>query len=89
MKAMQALKSGGLTMATITVRGLDDDIIRALKVRAAHHGRSMEAEVRSILSSAARPATADTGFGTRLAAAFAGTDAPAMPPRDEYPQPLP
>lgn len=41
-------------MSTITVRGLDDDVIRALKVRAAREGRSMEAEVRGILTAATR-----------------------------------
>lgn len=39
-------------MAAITVRNLDDDIRDELRVRAAQHGRSMEAEVRSILSAA-------------------------------------
>lgn len=39
-------------MADITVRRLDDDVIRRLKERAAGHGRSMEAEARAILTSA-------------------------------------
>ncbi|HMR50424.1 MAG TPA: Arc family DNA-binding protein [Arachnia sp.] len=37
-------------MATITVRGLDDDIKDALARRARRHGRSMEAEARQILA---------------------------------------
>lgn len=37
-------------MATIIVRNLDDQVQRALKQRAAAHGRSMEAEVREILA---------------------------------------
>lgn len=36
-------------MATLTVRNLDDDLVRALRVRAAEHGRSAEAEHREIL----------------------------------------
>jgi len=36
-------------MATLTVRNLDDTIARALRVRAAEHGRSAEAEHREIL----------------------------------------
>lgn len=36
-------------MAAITVRSLDDDVKHRLRVRAAKHGRSMEAEVRAIL----------------------------------------
>ncbi len=39
-------------MAAISVRDLDDGVTAKLKVRAARHGRSMEAEVRSILTSA-------------------------------------
>lgn len=36
-------------MATLTVRNLDDDVVRALRIRAAEHGRSAEAEHREIL----------------------------------------
>ena len=36
-------------MATLTVRNLDDDLIRRLWIRAAEHGRSAEAEHREIL----------------------------------------
>ncbi|WP_433007305.1 FitA-like ribbon-helix-helix domain-containing protein [Kribbella sp. CA-294648] len=36
-------------MAVITVRNLDDKVKHRLRVRAARHGRSMEAEVRAIL----------------------------------------
>lgn len=39
-------------MATITVRGLDDEVQRRLKQRAAANNRSMEAEARAILSDA-------------------------------------
>ena len=38
-------------MATLTVRNLDDDVVRALRIRAAEHGRSAEAEHREILRS--------------------------------------
>src|SRR6266508_2887354 len=41
-------------MATITVRNLDDDTQRRLKLRAAANNRSMEAEARAILSDAVR-----------------------------------
>nr|WP_254452818.1 plasmid stabilization protein [Roseicella sp. DB1501] len=33
----------------MTVRNLDDDLVRALRIRAAEHGRSAEAEHREIL----------------------------------------
>jgi plasmid stability protein len=36
-------------MATLTVRSLEDDVVRALRIRAAEHGRSAEAEHREIL----------------------------------------
>lgn len=42
-------------MPAITVRNLPDEVHRALRVRAATHGRSTEAEVRSILESAVKP----------------------------------
>ena len=36
-------------MAMLTVRNLPDEAHRALRVRAARHGRSIEAEARAIL----------------------------------------
>jgi len=42
-------------MASITVRNLPDETHKALRVRAAEHGRSTEAEVRAILEDAVRP----------------------------------
>lgn len=42
-------------MAMLTVRNLPDDVHRALRVRAAQHGRSTEAEVREILANAVKP----------------------------------
>ncbi len=42
-------------MATVTVRSLPDAVHRALRVRAALHGRSTEAEIRDILESTVRP----------------------------------
>ena len=42
-------------MAMLTVRNITDDVHRALRVRAAQRGRSMEAEVRDILESAVKP----------------------------------
>lgn len=42
-------------MPAITIRNLSEETHRALKVRAARHGRSTEAEIRNILEQAARP----------------------------------
>ena len=41
-------------MGQLIVRGLDDDLIRALKQRAGRSGRSAEAEHRTILEQALR-----------------------------------
>ena len=43
-------------MIAITIRNLPEETHRALKVRAAQHNRSTEAEMRAILEEAARPA---------------------------------
>ena len=42
-------------MAVLTVRNVPDDVHRALRVRAAQHGRSTEAEVREILAAVVKP----------------------------------
>ena len=39
-------------MASLLIRGIDDKLKRALRVRAAENGRSMEAEMRQILRAA-------------------------------------
>jgi plasmid stability protein len=39
-------------MATLTIRNVDSAVKEQLRVRAARHGRSMEAELRSILTDA-------------------------------------
>lgn len=42
-------------MAAVTIRNLSDEAHRALKLRAAQHNRSAEAEMRAILEAAVRP----------------------------------
>jgi plasmid stability protein len=42
-------------MASVTIRNIPDETHRALRVLAATHGRSTEAEIRAILESAVRP----------------------------------
>ena len=39
-----------IIVATITIRKLDDDVKRRLRLRGAQNGRSMEAEARAILT---------------------------------------
>ena len=43
-------------MPAVAIRNLSKETRRALKLRAAHHGRSAEAEMRDILETAVRPA---------------------------------
>lgn len=43
------LRFEAFTMASITIRNLKDELKTRLRVRAAHHGRSMEDEARDIL----------------------------------------
>ena len=54
-------------MAVVTVRNLPAETHRALRVRAARHGRSTEAEIRDILEEAVRPAKR-VKIGSELAA---------------------
>jgi plasmid stability protein len=56
-------------MAVITIRNLPAEIHRALRVRAAEHGRSTEAEVRAILAEAVQPA-GRVKLGSALVDAF-------------------
>jgi antitoxin FitA len=51
-------------VSSVTVRNLPDATHRALKHRAAQHGRSTEAEIRHILEAAVRPGN---GLGSALA----------------------
>jgi len=63
-------------MAAVTVRNLPDAVHRALKIRAARHGHSTEAEIRAILETAVR-SPARVKLGAALAAIgqeFGGID---------------
>ena len=76
-------------MTAISVRDLDDRVAARLKVRAARNGRSMEAEVRTILTDAV---TASEGEGLNLAqtigrrfSAIGGVEL-QIPPRSDLPR---
>lgn len=51
-------------MSAVTIRNIPEATHRALKLRAAQHGRSTEAEIRQILENTVRP---KGGMGTALA----------------------
>lgn len=73
-------------MATLTIRDLDEAVKARLRVRAAHNGRSMEAEVRAILAAAvAEPAS--RGLGSRIQQRFADLDDVAIEPPSRSEQP--
>lgn len=70
-------------MASITIRNLDDDVKRRLRVRAAEHGRSMEEEAREILRQVVAGPGAPKNLGREIHERFAaagGVDL-AVPPR--------
>ncbi|KQR36180.1 MULTISPECIES: FitA-like ribbon-helix-helix domain-containing protein [Agrobacterium] len=54
-------------MPAVTIRNLSDETHRALRARAAYHGRSTEAEIRDILEAAVRP-SGRVKLGSLLAA---------------------
>jgi plasmid stability protein len=72
----------------LTIRDFDDDLKAGLRVRAAKHGRSMEAEVRAILRSALTKPSSELGVARRIQQRFADLDDPALPlpTRDEPPR---
>jgi antitoxin FitA len=75
-------------MATLTIRDLDDAIKARLRVRAAHNGRSMEAEARAILQAALTQPATQRGLGSRIQRRFADLDdvAIALPLRADRPR---
>ncbi len=59
-------------MASITIRNLDDDLKRRLRIRAAENDRSMEQEAREILKAALAVQVAPIrNLGTAIHALFA------------------
>ena len=75
-------------MAALSIRDLDDDIRDRLRVRAARNGRSMEAEVRSIITAAVHEPEPEVGFAQALMSAFgaAGGVDLELPARTELPR---
>ena len=72
-------------MATLTIRKLDEKIKARLRIRAAHHGRSMEEEAREILRSALRtsvPARANLAYAIHQRFAPLGGLELQVPKRD-------
>lgn len=75
-------------MAAVSIRDLDDEVRERLRVRAAQHGRSMEAEIRAILTDAVSAPTDSTGLAQALLARFGdlgGVDL-ELPARSQAPR---
>lgn len=54
-------------MASLTIRQLDDEVKKQLRLKAALHGRSMEAEARHILTEAVVSTKIETrGLATQI-----------------------
>ena len=75
-------------MAALTIRGLDEQTHARLRVEAARHGRSMEAEVRAILRDRFATPEAGRGLGSRIHERFADLDGTELklPARSELPR---
>ena len=73
-----------MTIASITIRNLDDDVKTRLRVRAAEHHRSMEEEARLILREAVQQKKAPRNLADAIRARIAplgGVDL-ELPPRE-------
>ena len=57
-------------MAALSIRDLDDTVKEKLRIRAARHGRSMEAEIRAILISAVTEEGGQTDLFSALTERF-------------------
>ena len=74
-------------MVALTIRNIDPALKRQIKMLAASHDRSMEAEAHELLNRAAYAASAPKNIGQAIrdsVAKFGGFDLD-IPPRTEFP----
>ena len=77
-------------MADFSIRNVDEEVREKLRLRAARHGRSVEGEIRAILSDAVRERDASEGLLTTLRhrfGALGGVDLD-IPSRDGSARPI-
>ncbi len=79
-------------MATLTIRNLDDGVRDRLRIQAARHGRSMEAEARAILQAGVvgAPRLSGQAFADAVRARFEKYDGIdlELPEREPLPPPI-
>lgn len=78
-------------MASITIRRLEDATKKRLRVRASHHGRSMEEEAREILKTAlTRKGTPERNLVESIRRRFAALGGVELPdqPREPLGRPV-
>lgn len=75
-------------MSALTIRGIDPEVHARLRIEAARHGHSMEAEVREILTERFGATASAGGLGTRVHARFAEIGHPELdvPRRTDSPR---
>ncbi|MGQ0565573.1 MAG: FitA-like ribbon-helix-helix domain-containing protein [Gemmobacter sp.] len=75
-------------MTSMTIRNLDDDVVRRLRVRAAEHSRSMEEEARDILRQVVGLPVAPCNLGQAIHARFAALGVVDLPATQRGPMRL-
>ncbi len=72
-------------MASITIRNIDSALKEQLRVQAAQHGRSMEAEARTILAYTLNASSSEENFAVSINKIFAPLhlESFTVPPRQK------
>ena len=75
-------------MAAMSIRNLDDRVMELLRIRAARHSRSMEADVRAILVEAVRKPDEGPNLARAIMDRFGGLGGVELdlPPRGAAPR---
>jgi len=68
-----------LTMSSLTIRNLDEQLKTLLRMQAARHSCSMEQEAREILRRAVQVQPAGDGFAQKIHQRFSGLNADELP----------
>jgi len=66
-------------MGSLTIRNLDNNLKAQLRLRAARHGRSMEAEARTILAQSLGASADEQNLAVAIQRRFESLDAESLP----------